>query len=91
MWDQVRALEFVKENIEAFRGNPQLVTLVGQSTGAACVGLHLLSPRSNSKCVFYYNTSKRIYLESFLIEEKWENKIEEVFEMNRQSFNHNCV
>jgi carboxylesterase type B len=70
MWDQVRALEFVKENIEAFRGNPQLVTLVGQSTGAACVGLHLLSPRSNSKCGFYCNTSKRIYLESFLIEEK---------------------
>lgn len=48
MWDQVRALEFVRENIEAFRGNPNLVTLVGQSTGAACVGLHLLSPRSNN-------------------------------------------
>ncbi|XP_063446000.1 cholinesterase 1-like [Mytilus trossulus] len=47
MWDQIRALEFVKENIEAFRGNPNLVTIAGQSTGAACVGLHLLSPRSN--------------------------------------------
>ena len=69
MWDQVRALEFVKENIEAFRGNPQLVTLVGQSTGAACVGLHLLSPRSNSKCAFI-TILQRIYLESFLIEEK---------------------
>lgn len=49
MWDQVRLLEFVRDNIEFFRGNPQLVTLAGQSTGAACVGLHLLSPRSNSK------------------------------------------
>lgn len=57
MWDQIRALEFVKENIEAFRGNPNLVTIAGQSTGAACVGLHLLSPRSNSIyifVIFYY-------------------------------------
>lgn len=46
LWDQQRALEFIKENIKDFRGNPGMVTIFGQSTGAACVGLHLLSPRS---------------------------------------------
>ncbi|WAR15894.1 ACES-like protein [Mya arenaria] len=40
------ALEFVKENIRSFRGNPNMVTIFGHSTGAASVGLHLLSPRS---------------------------------------------
>ncbi|XP_060583528.1 cholinesterase 1-like, partial [Ruditapes philippinarum] len=46
LWDQHRALEFVKENIRYFRGDPGMVTIVGHSTGAASVGLHLLSPRS---------------------------------------------
>ena len=49
LFDQQRALEFIKENIRDFRGNPGMVTIFGQSTGAACVGLHLLSPRSVSK------------------------------------------
>lgn len=47
MFDQVRALEWVRTNIEHFRGNPNVVTLFGQSTGASSVGLHLLSPRSD--------------------------------------------
>ena len=40
----------MKENIKNFRGDPNWITLVGHSTGAASVGLHLLSPRSHSKC-----------------------------------------
>ena len=50
LWDQQRALEFIKENIRYFRGNPGMVTIFGHSTGAASVGMHLLSPRSYSKC-----------------------------------------
>ncbi|XP_061173195.1 acetylcholinesterase-like [Saccostrea echinata] len=46
MWDQVRALEFVKENIRNFRGNPGIITIFGQNTGASSVGLQILSPRS---------------------------------------------
>lgn len=49
MWDQVRALEFVKENIRSFRGNPGIITIFGQNTGAASVGLQILSPRTVSK------------------------------------------
>ncbi|XP_067665939.1 cholinesterase-like isoform X1 [Haliotis asinina] len=48
MWDQIRALEFVKRTISSFRGNPNLVTIMGQSVGAVSVGLHLLSPRTGN-------------------------------------------
>ena len=65
MWDQVRALEFVKENIRNFRGNPGIITIFGQNTGAASVGLQILSPRTVSKlreADTYHIIFKRIYL-----------------------------
>ena len=46
MLDQVEALKWVKDNIRNFGGNPSKVTIFGESAGAACVGLHLLSPLS---------------------------------------------
>ncbi|KAI1384570.1 lipase [Hypoxylon trugodes] len=41
--DQRRALEWVRDNIEAFGGDPDKVTAVGQSVGAADISLHLAS------------------------------------------------
>ena len=40
------ALHWVQENIGAFGGDPQKVMLFGQSSGAASVGLHLVTPSS---------------------------------------------
>ena len=37
LFDQIKALEFVQKNIAAFGGNPDNVTLFGQSSGAACI------------------------------------------------------
>lgn len=45
--DQILALEWVRDNIAAFGGDPDKVTIYGESAGAMSVGLHLLSsPRS---------------------------------------------
>jgi len=42
--DQVAALHWVKENIAAFDGDPNDVTLMGHGHGAALANLLMLSP-----------------------------------------------
>lgn len=42
--DQVAALKWVKENIEAFGGDPERVTLFGESAGAMSIGTLLALP-----------------------------------------------
>lgn len=42
--DQIKALEWVRENISAFGGDPNNVTIMGQSAGAGSVNALLCSP-----------------------------------------------
>jgi para-nitrobenzyl esterase len=45
--DQIAALEWVRANIAAFGGNPDNVTVCGQSAGAISIGALLASPRTH--------------------------------------------
>nr|XP_037278510.1 cholinesterase-like isoform X2 [Rhipicephalus microplus] len=57
MFDQVEAMKWVKENAEAFGGDPEEITIWGQSAGAISVTFHMLSPVSRG-------LFKRAYIQS---------------------------
>nr|ABO31937.1 acetylcholinesterase [Liposcelis bostrychophila] len=44
LWDQAMAIRWLKDNAEAFGGDPELLTLFGESAGGGSVSLHLMSP-----------------------------------------------
>ena len=51
LYDQLTAIKWVKHNIEAFGGDPDNITIMGQSAGAMSVQQHSFSPLS--KGVFH--------------------------------------
>lgn len=48
LFDQLMAMEWIRDNIAAFGGNPANITIFGESAGAVSVALHLLSPLSRN-------------------------------------------
>ena len=46
LWDQNLAIRWVKTNIGAFGGDPESMTVFGESAGAVSVGYQAISPAS---------------------------------------------
>ncbi|XP_073680424.1 bile salt-activated lipase [Garra rufa] len=46
LWDQHAAISWVHRNIKAFGGNPDNLTIFGESAGAASVNFQILSPKN---------------------------------------------
>lgn len=49
LYDQLMSLEWIRNNIAFFGGDPDNITIFGESAGAVSVSLHLLSPLSHDK------------------------------------------
>ena len=46
LWDQLGGLQWIKSNIGAFGGNPNKVTIFGESAGGWSISYHLASQQS---------------------------------------------
>lgn len=46
LYDQLMALHWVRSNAKAFGGDPDQITIMGQSAGSFSVGIHMTSPKS---------------------------------------------
>ncbi|XP_045537697.1 venom carboxylesterase-6 [Papilio machaon] len=78
--DQVMALKWVRDNIEFFGGDPNRVTIFGESAGAVSVHLHMLSPASQG--LFH-----RVIAQSGLALSPWalgKNPREKAFELGKE-------
>merc|ERR1719481_1560707 len=52
LWDIALALSFIKTNIAHLGGDPEKVTLFGQSAGSMAVQLMMMSPHTKDKNLF---------------------------------------
>ena len=49
LYDQLTAIQWVKDNIASFGGDPDNITVLGQSAGAMSIQLHCLSPLAEGR------------------------------------------
>ena len=50
IFDQIEALRWVNKHIRSFGGDPNRITIAGQSAGSASVSLLLLAPQAKGCC-----------------------------------------
>lgn len=70
MFDQHLAIRWIKENIEFFGGNPDSLTLFGESAGGGSTSFHLISPTSR-------NLTRRFIMQSGTANTPWSFKTSE--------------
>jgi para-nitrobenzyl esterase len=62
LMDQIMVLEWVKDNIAQFGGNPDNVTIMGESAGAKSVLAHFCSPLLAGKELFHKGIAQSAYV-----------------------------
>jgi para-nitrobenzyl esterase len=76
--DQIAALKWVRENIEQFGGDPNQITIAGESAGASCVNALCVSPLTEG--LFNYaiaESSGIVAVEPFHTFRSYEDALEE--------------
>lgn len=73
--DQLAAIQWVRDHIENFNGDPQLITVWGTGAGAASAGLLAMSPRSK-------DLIKRVIAQSGSASADWALQKDPMFIMN---------
>ena len=62
LWDNILALEFIRDNIAAFGGDPNRVIVFGQSSGGSSTGILQSAPQAEGMPLFKNENSKWIIL-----------------------------
>jgi carboxylesterase type B len=75
--DQAAALRWIRKNIAAFGGNPESVTITGNSAGGASVHYHYISPQSRGKGSFSQRTASSSELQHHVARQRPTNISEE--------------
>lgn len=57
--DQIAALHWIKENIHSFGGDKDSVTLMGHTTGAACINYLMVSPVASGMIIIYVSIQQQ--------------------------------